>query len=149
MRRQRQRDALATAVIGLDVKKKLLKLSSWLNLAFNFIYIFFLLKLHKSLKHRIGFNLLQLRPLAGSLLGCNFPPRFLSGEEQKGKGVCVAGSVFLSTRSPLSKHLLPISPSRARRDEQQARDETQQMKSSISFIRSFQTVLPPWAGDLR
>lgn len=27
-----------------------------------------------------------------------------------------------------------------------ARDETQQMKSSISSIRSFQTVFPPWAG---
>ena len=29
------------AVIGLDVKKKILKLCNWLNLTFNYIYIFF------------------------------------------------------------------------------------------------------------
>lgn len=42
MRSLRQRDTVETAVIGLDVKKKkILKLSNWLNLTFNYTYIFF------------------------------------------------------------------------------------------------------------
>lgn len=40
MRGQRQRDSMEMAVIGLDVKKKILKLCNWLNLTFNRIYIF-------------------------------------------------------------------------------------------------------------
>lgn len=119
MRSLRQRDTVETAVIGLDVKKK--KIPETIQLAeFNFqLYIyFFLLKLHKSLKHRIGFNLLQLSPLAGSLLGCNFPSPICFWGGTKGEGCLSCGSRVSERALPAQQTSASHQPER-RRDVQQ------------------------------
>lgn len=108
MRRQRQRNIMETAVVKLDLKK-CSKLSNWLSLTLKHIALFFIFELHKSLKRGIGFNLLQLSPLAGSLLGVIFPLLFVFWEGTKEKG-CL-GSQFHSSECFLTAKLNICFPS--------------------------------------